>query len=341
MTENAKLGPTPLHRAAYAGHANVCKLLLEHGANPMAVDPDGDTALHLAIMSDDIDTCRVILTHGKYDLTIANNAGQTATDVAQECGDEDIVAALIAAGAPKPTNLPLLARLPLVSDDARFLTFSDIPEPIDWLSAQITELHTQIRIKPGDLSLRWAPMEFWPGGYVLAMRNTRRKGPSEQFALVWPNEDFALLDWTNEPIYTQAERRSPLFDDANAMLWCRFFFHFVRGQLGRFRIVERVEDVIWTDDADDEAKQKVHQHLALLKVLERPSDDRVVLQAPVVFKNALFRTKILLATRRTDIEAEDGSGIESFSRGQSRLFGEELLLEELPVHVDKPPTRFG
>lgn len=341
MAENATPGPTPLHRAAYAGHAEVCALLLEHNADPMARDPDGDTAIHLAVMSDNLETCRAILDHGQIDFAAVNNAGKTAMEIALERADDDIIAALLAAGAPEPVHGSDSARLPLVSADARFLTFEDVPEPAGWLRAQITERSKEVRIPADRLSLRWAPLVFWPGAFLLAMRKMHRDGPSEQFALVWPEQDFVMLDWTNEPIYGAAERHAPLFDDVNVLLWCRFFFHFVRGMLGRFRIVEGIDEIIWTDEADDAAREAVMPHLRPLQVLERPAEDRVVLSATVVFKNALFRTKVLLATRRTEIETEDGDGTESFSRGQSRLFDEELLLEEQPFHVDGAPTRFG
>jgi ankyrin repeat protein len=40
---------TPLHRAAYMGHAEVCRLLLEAGADPSVKDVDGVTAREKAM----------------------------------------------------------------------------------------------------------------------------------------------------------------------------------------------------------------------------------------------------------------------------------------------------
>ncbi len=292
-------------------------------------------------MSEDLETCRVIIDHGPHDFAAVNNAGNTAMDLAVGRGDDDIIAALIAVGAPRQEATEASVSMPLVSEDARFLIFTEIPEPDEWLRGQIAGGQKAIRIAADRLSLRWASMAFWPGGYLLAMRNLRRLGLSERFALVWPGQDFILLDWTNQPIYAAAERHEPLFDDVNAMAWCRFFFHFVRGNLGRFRITERVEEIVWTDVADEAAHEAVAPLLEPLHVVERPAEDRLILAATVVFKNALFRTKILLATRATEIEEEGSDGMEKFARGQSRLFGEELLLEDLPFHVDGPPTRYG
>jgi len=38
-------GHTPLHAAAYRGHLNVASLLLEHGADPCVTNKDGDIPL--------------------------------------------------------------------------------------------------------------------------------------------------------------------------------------------------------------------------------------------------------------------------------------------------------
>jgi ankyrin repeat protein len=39
---------TSLHQAAYAGHTDVVKVLLQHGADVQAKDTDGQTPLHKA-----------------------------------------------------------------------------------------------------------------------------------------------------------------------------------------------------------------------------------------------------------------------------------------------------
>lgn len=42
---------TSMHRAAYAGHIEVVKVLLQHGASMEAQDSDGQTCLHKACKS--------------------------------------------------------------------------------------------------------------------------------------------------------------------------------------------------------------------------------------------------------------------------------------------------
>ena len=88
---------------------------------------------------------------------------------------------------------------------------------------------------------RWqvsrAPLKFYKGGHLVCIADPSRRGASEQFVLDVPGEELILLDWTNEPILNLNERHPPYFDDESVIEYCRFFFHFVRGQLGRFLFV--------------------------------------------------------------------------------------------------------
>lgn len=50
--ESAVIGWTPLHAAVKAGAANNVEVLLQAGANVMAVDAGGQTPLHIAAVHD-------------------------------------------------------------------------------------------------------------------------------------------------------------------------------------------------------------------------------------------------------------------------------------------------
>ena len=68
-------------------HPQVTELLLEHGANPNNIDATGRTALHRILSSHYhlneawMDCARKLLDYGA-DVTIADNAGRTALDLA-------------------------------------------------------------------------------------------------------------------------------------------------------------------------------------------------------------------------------------------------------------------
>lgn len=67
-----QIGRTPLHLAAFRGHAGISLELLRHGADPGAVTHDNSTAAALAAAMGHEDTAEMLLAHLKE--TIRNSA---------------------------------------------------------------------------------------------------------------------------------------------------------------------------------------------------------------------------------------------------------------------------
>lgn len=207
---------------------------------------------------------------------------------------------------------------------------------------------------------------------ILRHDGEKRFSIGEQFALMDDNvalgeedDDVKLgrvLDWTNEPIYSFNDM---MHEDGRLILtrrtvpnYARFFFHTVRGQLGRFIIVENKDELraLWDrplkpDEENDwfERIDKAVKGIGNRKdysMLYRPYSADLKhfyrLDAIVVFKNALFRTDIVIAPYEVTHAFKDQSGQvqppDSFTVGQLQLRNEDLLLEDLPVTIDPPPT---
>ncbi|MBI3419174.1 MAG: hypothetical protein HY053_03475 [Proteobacteria bacterium] len=132
--------------------------------------------------------------------------------------------------------------------------------------------------------------------------------------------DAELMNWTNEIIYRVNDKAPIKLDRKNVILYSKFFFHYVRGQLGRFIIVEKPDDVAWLDNANEEEMGKVNDRLMPVTYKGIGRDNRYLLTSSVVFKNALFKTNIRVAMD-----------------GLMELTDEELLLEDLNVPIDPPP----
>jgi len=56
-----QFGCTPLHRAASAGHPEICELLIEEGADVDATDKTGQTPLMNAVISNDKQVQTILL----------------------------------------------------------------------------------------------------------------------------------------------------------------------------------------------------------------------------------------------------------------------------------------
>ncbi|NDG04512.1 MAG: hypothetical protein EB121_04090, partial [Alphaproteobacteria bacterium] len=185
-----------------------------------------------------------------------------------------------------------------------------------------------------------ATVPFYDDYKFYGLADLTKPEPNERY-LLGKQGDLNLMDWTNEPIYRANEKAPIKLDRKNVIPYAKFFFHYVRGQLGRFIIVEKPEEVRWLPQATEEDKAKVNALLMPVTYKGLNRFNQFTLTAVVVFKNALFRTNILVAPMEMDVPDEETGEMEHMTIGQMKLVGEELLLEDLPMPIDGPPTEFG
>ncbi len=78
---------TALHLATMNRHAEIVRLLLEHGANPNVRQRGGLTPLHLAAANNDVQIIQMLILGGA-DLHIRSNDGKLPVTLARELGNE-------------------------------------------------------------------------------------------------------------------------------------------------------------------------------------------------------------------------------------------------------------
>ena len=91
-------GWAPLHYAAFSGHGEIARYLIERGAYKNALAPNGYTALMLAARNDHTAAARAIL-YEDPDLGHKGPQGETALSLAAQKGNADLVDLLKRAGA--------------------------------------------------------------------------------------------------------------------------------------------------------------------------------------------------------------------------------------------------
>jgi uncharacterized protein len=95
---NPKQGWAPLHYAAFAGHPDVARLLLDRGADKDALAPNGYTSLMLAARNGKSAVAKVIL-YRDPDVNFRTASGETALRIARKRNMKELEALLVRSGA--------------------------------------------------------------------------------------------------------------------------------------------------------------------------------------------------------------------------------------------------
>ncbi len=88
----------PLHSAAASRSLEIARLLLEHGADPDALQEGDFTPLHEAAANGQLELVRLLLAHGA-DINLSQKPGQTAIAFAQKAGHQEVAEFLLSHGA--------------------------------------------------------------------------------------------------------------------------------------------------------------------------------------------------------------------------------------------------
>lgn len=184
-----------------------------------------------------------------------------------------------------------------------------------------------------DAKIAKAVLPFYDD-YAFYQVNFKDKSTDAYFLLLWKPGDAVPIDMTNEPIYRVNEIAPIKVEDDTVIPYARFFFHFVRGQLGHFVIIEKPEQVPWVSTATEEQKSALNALLMPVTNHGLGEDNFYTLTATVLFRDALFRSDIRIAPFPMTRVNEETGAEEAFSSGQMELCNEELLLEGLAIEFD-------
>lgn len=139
---------------------------------------------------------------------------------------------------------------------------------------------------------------------------------ARKYAICKPGE-VNVINWTNQAIYEINKKAPILLNEETIARYVRFFFNYVQGRHGRFLIVETIDDVRWQIEPPVQGRKVMQEMLEPITLIDQDSEDTFNLEAFMIFKDSLFKTKIQI---KPD--------------GFVRMSDEDLKIEGMPILQD-------
>src|SRR5690606_13375415 len=117
---------------------------------------------------------------------------------------------------------------------------------------------------------------------------------ARKYAIYKPG-DAAIIDWTNRAIYDTNEKAPVMLDERTVVDYVKFFFNYVRGRHGRFLVIEAIDDIRWQVEPPLQGRRIMQEMLEPVTLSGRNEDGEFTLEAYMVFKDSLFKTRIHVA----------------------------------------------
>lgn len=173
-----------------------------------------------------------------------------------------------------------------------------------------------VPFNPATTMVRSQALSFYRDYTLFELTDLSAVPGARKYALCKPG-DVNIITWTNQPIYEVNEKAPVVLNENTVADYVRFFFGYVRGRHGRFLVIETIDDVRWQIEPPAQGRKVMQEMLEPVTLLGEDPDGTFNLEAFMVFKDSLFKTKIHV---RRD--------------GMVSMSEEELKIEGMPVLQD-------
>lgn len=173
-----------------------------------------------------------------------------------------------------------------------------------------------IPFSPESTTIRLQKLPFYRDYSLLELTDFSTVPGARKYALYKPG-DVNVINWTNQAIYETNEKTPILLNEDTVVSYVKFFFNYVRGRHGRFLIIETIDDVRWQIEPPVQGRKVMQEMLSPVTLESQDPDGTFNLDAFMVFKDSLFKTKIHVKP----------DGLVSMSK-------EDLKIEGMPILQD-------
>lgn len=183
----------------------------------------------------------------------------------------------------------------------------------------LSEINPHLEPVPFSLentTVRIQKLPFYKGYELCELTDLSAVPGARKYAIYKPG-DVNVINWTNQAIYETNEKAPITLDERNVVEYVKFFFNYVRGRHGRFLVIETIDDIRWQVEPPLQGRKVMQEMLEPVSVVSQDADGTFNLDAFMVFKDSLFKTKVHVKK----------DGLVSMS-------DEELKIEGMPVLQD-------
>lgn len=173
-----------------------------------------------------------------------------------------------------------------------------------------------IPFRPEATTIRTHQLSFYREHILVELTDLSAVPGARKYALYKPG-DVNVINWTNQAIYETNEKAPVLLNEKTVVDYVKFFFNYVRGRHGRFVIIETIDDVRWQIEPPLQGRKVMQEMLEPVTLTSQDPDGTFNLEAFMVFKDSLFRTKVHVK-----------------KEGLVSMSSEELKIEGMPVLQD-------
>ncbi|PYV84056.1 MAG: hypothetical protein DMG05_25085, partial [Acidobacteria bacterium] len=226
--------------------------------------------------------------------------------------------------------------------------------PGAWHTLVPQELETEIKHLPasderfthGQIArVRVLPLNFYNNSMMFEAEVRQENGERGVINYIRRGDETIFLDGKSQLIHDMNQKLPPNLDTVDqATAYLRFFAGSIKGDYGRFNLIDRAEELHWLPEATDKLRANL-AHIITPLIVQETRDGRWGAIGTVQYTDAVFYA-IFRLSRNGEVDMRGDNPVaaelpilaESFVNGIRLPYTDEVQLEEIRAGLKKNPN---